>query len=507
MERLKQHVRCLPFVPLEFGEIIGDLSGRREAGEVDQVRYLSAYLQAEDSRARTLILEKPYVDRHFMEEFRGYYAASLRAPPAHTARVHVFSESISREKLEGWLESEERGVREKAREKLQGCYLGFIVIRPLPDAPIGRTILAPYRSCESRRFATLQKYRVHLLGFELSVDGVPFQQQEQAVGACATTALWSALASSARATGQRAPTPYGVTEAATRHVLNDRQFPARGGLELQQLLAAIRASGFAPSVLKASEDYALFSHSIKCYLTSGIPVVLLLHEDSGFHAVTAVGYREPDGADVDEFSHCDESTGLRISTPGFARVYVHEDRLGPYARMLWDAPDGQESDCPGLRHLRFASSDYGYEEGPMTVYAAVVPLYPKLRLTPGGLLRIVCQMMPFMRSVFTPERCLEMKVELRFVLGGDYLGELLELGLEEPGRIARFVMEASLPRYLGVIRFFIGDEMVADVLCDTTDIFRAKPLFENVLAVIPVQASYEDSFQNFAKKWLPVCSA
>ena len=57
---------------------------------------------------------------------------------------------------------------------------------------------------------------VHLMGLELEARGLPFQQQEQAVGACATTAIWSALSRVARADGNRAPTPFSVTQAPVR---------------------------------------------------------------------------------------------------------------------------------------------------------------------------------------------------------------------------------------------------------------------------------------------------
>ena len=84
-------------------------------------------------------------------------------------------------------------------------------------------------------------YDVHLAGLRLRVRGIPFQQQEQAVGACATTAIWSALARVMRSDGGRAPTPFAVTEAATKHYVSDRAFPAAAGLEPRQILEAALA--------------------------------------------------------------------------------------------------------------------------------------------------------------------------------------------------------------------------------------------------------------------------
>src|SRR6185436_2293593 len=92
-----------------------------------------------------------------------------------------------------------------------------------------------------------------LAGIPLRVRGVPFQQQEVAVGACATTAIWSALSSAARATGIRGPTPFEVTEAANRHRSVDRPYPAESGLDLGQIVPAIRGLGFVPYAIRAED--------------------------------------------------------------------------------------------------------------------------------------------------------------------------------------------------------------------------------------------------------------
>jgi hypothetical protein len=385
------------------------------------------------------------------------------------------------------------------RRRLREAFRGFIVIRPLPAAPIGRTVVATYADRPARNFETLQTNNAHLLGFELSVQAVPFQQQEEAVGACATTAVWSALASVARATGHRAPTPYAVTEAATRHVLNDRQLPAQSGLDLQQLLAAIRECGFAPHVMKASDNFEAFSHALKCYLASGIPVVLLLHEPSGYHAVTAVGFRSPD----DEYSAPDivyETGKVQLKTSGLVRLYVHEDRLGPYSRMAWEPP--AEDKVPTLRHLPFNDSRYTYDTQPMKVWAAIAPLYPKLRLTPRGLLRVASETLPLMRTIVGAELRDSLRVDLQFALSGDYQRELLRLGVDDPARVAKFVSTAALPRYVGRVRFFVGDAALGDVICDTTDIFREQPKYGSILALFPFVSSCVEAFEKFSARWL-----
>lgn len=502
-------LRCVPFDPHAFEDEVFKACG----GETDsqQVRYLAGYLGVHGLRAKTILVEHPYVDRHYIEEYGRYYASAFQAPLASTVRLHVFAETLTDATLRDWITEAAQGSehRKAVQGRLQASYIGFVVVRPLPSAPIGRTVLAAYVDKGARRFTT-QAHRVHLMGLELIVNGVPFQQQEVAVGACATTAMWSALTITSRATGRRGPTPYQLTEAATRHVLTDRHIPADGGLDVQQILAAVRDCGFAPLLMKASDNFAAFTHAIKCYLASGIPMVLLLHEHGGYHAVTAVGFRSPDDEhDVPPVVYRDHTAV--IPTTGLTRLYVHDDRLGPYARMIWSLPTSTQTDfasldlgddAPTLIHERDPQASYEYGREPMTVYAAIVPLYPKLRLTPRGLLKVAAETFPLMRMLVGVEARDRLQVEMRFVLSGDYLGELLSAKLDDPVRAATFVREAALPRYVGVLRFFVDGGAIGDVVCDTTDIHRDWPKYGSILALVPFLAKYEAGFAAFAQKWL-----
>lgn len=471
---------------------------------IDQVGYLDRYLRSSAIGAKTLVVEHPYTDRHYLEEYQRYYASSLRAPPARTTRVHVFAIALDDDTL---IELNRRSAtgadaRAEVQQKLQRAYRGFIVLRPLAAAPIGRTVLAPFSGIESRVFRCARAHYSHLLGLELEVESVPFQQQETAVGACATTAIWSALASASRATGQRGPTPYAITEGATRHVATDRQLPAQGGLELSQVVSSVRSQGFAPYVMKAADNYEVFTHSLKCFLSSGIPVVLLVYDEdfNGYHAMTAVGYRRSDEEHLSPPLAYSEGPA-ELTTAGLSRIYVHEDRLGPYARMSLSAPD-EEHDSPSLKHLHFNTSLHQDSE-PMRVHSAVVPIYRKLRLTPRGLLQVAAEIYPMMRRTF-PKDMERLRVDLWFAMNGEYTEQLLSRGREGSELIARFVRDTPLPRYVGIVRFSLDKHELIDVVCDTTDIYRARPRYSSILALLALTPECVESceiyFSNYVNR-------
>ena len=159
------------------------------------------------------------------------------------------------------------------------------------------------------------------------------------MGACATTAIWSAMSRVVRADGGRAPTPYAVTQAATRHYLRDRALPAVSGLELAQLTAAVHEFGYAPYVLKPANEYATFLLSLKSYLLSGIPAVLVIEDAKGeYHAVAASGYRLGDDEEpADDIRVSFPDQGGELRSRGINRLYVHDDLHGfrcPTTRRL-----------------------------------------------------------------------------------------------------------------------------------------------------------------------------
>ena len=154
----------------------------------DQVRYLLGYLGR--LQAKTIVVEKKYIDRDFLEDFAGYYVRCFADYPRTCARLHFFDTSVSREAFDSVLQGTPQEV---SIEDLRKSYLGFIVVKPLPETIVGRTCLKTYGNADGkhREYPTTQRCTAHLFGIDLEVWSVDFQEQDQVVAACATSALWS----------------------------------------------------------------------------------------------------------------------------------------------------------------------------------------------------------------------------------------------------------------------------------------------------------------------------
>src|SRR5208337_4287027 len=94
----------------------------------------------EEIGAKTILVEVDYVDRDYLEDVAGYYVLCFRDYPRKCRRLHFFS---SRFKQKDFLDLL-IGNRPGFAQELQKCYLGFIVVKPLPATFVGRTCRKTY---------------------------------------------------------------------------------------------------------------------------------------------------------------------------------------------------------------------------------------------------------------------------------------------------------------------------------------------------------------------------
>lgn len=426
-----------------------------------QLTYLSTYL--EQIRCATVIIEQHYVDRDYVEDFAIFYARSLRAYPPYSQRMHFFSESFDETKWRELLVRANRGQAENVRQWLQDAYLGFSVIRPLPGSPLGRTVVATFgpKATEGRRreFGGSRNYTVHLGGFELHVEGLAFQQQDQGVSACATIALWSAIHRVAPMEGLPAMTPAQITEAASRYYLpGGRSLPSEG-LNVNQLCEAIRAGGLSPVVIPATSP-EVDRAQLLGYMRSGLAPILAaktLSTREG-HAVCAVGVKI--GAVK---PRTNMSLAYRDGATALEGLYLHDDRLGPCVSAdIYNHTDEPSMSIKTALRIRWPGSKD--EEDHLLLGAIVVPVPAKIRLT-----------VTRMRTVGFPIAnaaglLLERTVDLdyRYVLASSYRARAFEFDLTDDGAYS-LAHGLVLSRYIGLIELSDSEGPLLDILLDSTE--------------------------------------
>jgi hypothetical protein len=267
--------------------------------------------------ARSYLIESRYIDRDYSSDYRRFYAQTFRTYGRHCKRVHFFATEIS-----AILSSASWSERVAALQQTsRRSYCGFCVVRPLPGAPIGRTVLAAKGPTEADLESVVTcraSVRANLLGAELDVIGTSFMQQDARVGACAQVAIWTGARhlhqryrynwlSVADITRLAAPTT--AEEAASLPAGSDF-------LTSERMIRAINEMGFQPLCFEDKDIGA----AILPYVESGLPVILgLRHKDSLGHAVTVIGR---------VFARQEHPTSDAIDyVPAFI---AHDDQAGPY---------------------------------------------------------------------------------------------------------------------------------------------------------------------------------
>jgi hypothetical protein len=303
--------------------------------------YFQEYFQA--LGAATIVVERNYTDRDYLEDYAAYYDRCFQDYSRRTQRLHFFKVAFGLAQFEATLVDPILGIGEQA---LRDAYLGFVVVKPLPQTVVGRTCLTTYPTDGGRRqFPSLRTYPVNLFGLPLEVNSLAFQEQDTVVAACATSALWSCFQGTGKLFQHEIPPPVEITNWAGDHMPENlltasaRAFP-NAGLTGTQMAHAVRRVGLEPFVVGANTRYSL-NGVMYAYLRGKIPSILACKLISGLgkpnssvlggHAIALTGFSLGDPL-APGFG----STGFILRSTRINKIYGHDDQVGPFARMVWD---------------------------------------------------------------------------------------------------------------------------------------------------------------------------
>jgi hypothetical protein len=290
-----------------------------------------------------MIIEDSYTDRYYLEDYTAYYARCFSDYPKTCSRVHFFSEDFDEQDFLGNLVN----LNKEFIEKIQSSYLGYVVIKPLPNAFLGGIYLKPYPGiCNSQSHKIIKReHSVTLAGISLKVRTVAFTEQDEVVSACATSALWSYLSAYDNYISMSLPSPSAITQSATgENIDGSRNFPSEG-LTDTQILRSIKHFGYEPIQISIGKskfpqhDSDLLSEYIYAYVNNDIPVLMAgiiyqrsdsgdYYKQSGNHLVCILGYH------LGEIKTKQSEELVYINANSIDKYYVHDDRVGPYARFI-----------------------------------------------------------------------------------------------------------------------------------------------------------------------------
>lgn len=455
--------------------------------------------------ARTLVTEWPYISQSYLEDYANYYARCFVPYDRDCKRVHFFGKSFSKSKLLAALIDDASDI--------WLSYLGYIVVKPIP-APLGATLLRPYPPGheQAREYPVKRHYRVNVLGKELRIETLIWQQQDSNVSVCATTALWMAFHKTAFMFQTPLPSPYRITESAGNLFTSDgRSFPNQG-LDTYQILKSIESLGLVSELrnqffhpedriplppAKRIQQLREAKAFIYAYLRLGLPVLISVDFAIGAHLVVATGYRKPaadyaysEGLEAVEKEEADELTEADASSDnddkpdnedeanteevryvarysdGITKLYVHDDGVGPYSRFGFDEvrglvvtgwPDDEEEDGNERAHL----------------FELIAPLTADVRIRYEQVYDQVAELTYLFRNFraayAAPTDTAPVVWDIYLQYSNAHKQEVLQSTAGTPAQRQRLATRL-LPKYIWVARALFKNEPLMELVFDATDL-------------------------------------
>ncbi len=471
----------------------------RDARDKDQLRYLYQYL--DELGCKSILVENEYVDHDFLDDYASYYAKCFCPYLRFCRRAHFWTIDI--EKL-GIEETFLKRDPEKIKT-VKNSYLGFIVIRPLPNAVVGRTVLERWDAAnDPRKIRCVRPYDLSIFGLPFSIKSLAFQEQDTVLAACATTALWTCFQQTAHVFHTRIRTPSEITRSATMYIQTSRPIPSHG-LSSEQVCYAISNNGLVPELYKVNINTPINS-LIYSYVSADIPVFLgyLFEDTGGRHAVAVCGYRIEDSICHDR-EVLDKELDLNLVGRRLSEIYVHDDGLGPFSRLKCESSDspswGGIFNRKGKENPRIFVRETDFDPNKTKTCipdVIIVPVYHKIRLRFSDLLGVTGKLDKYLRALginITDESNpygIEWTIRL-FDL--KHLKEkLLQVHCTSDKKRAQLLLE-NQAKYLWACAASLYGKRMFTLIADATDIERSF-YFCNVVFHIPgIRENIEESIR------------
>ncbi|MGO9122599.1 MAG: hypothetical protein ACLQPD_33910 [Desulfomonilaceae bacterium] len=303
--------------------------------------------------------------------------------------MHFFDAHFTKDQFHAFLAGDQELI---TPSYLQSHYLGFMVIKPLPVAVIGKTCLRTYPDDgERRHFPISREYEAHLFGIKLTVNTLAFQQQDSVVAACASSALWAVFQGTGTLFHHHIPSPVEITRMALANTQSEARTLPNPGLYPAEIGCVIRSVGLEPFPIEAKDEFNL-KGNLYSYLKGKIPLFMEVslqgvmdderHYEIGSHAVAVTGYSLGNASPVPH-----PEGGFLLRATRIDKIYAHDDQIGPHARMEFngDSKEVINDDNEEFSRPYLTTSWHGNRTDTRAVRAEpiliLVPLYHKIRIS------------------------------------------------------------------------------------------------------------------------------
>jgi hypothetical protein len=450
------------------------------------------YLSERGLSAKFAVIENDYISKDYLDSYRDYYASCFFPIERNCQRIHFFKADCDTNAFQkSLINAILNNDTDTAANFWEKGYLGFIVVKPIPQFSIGFTALKHYNYDidgslykGSRNFWGVRKYDFNIFGQTISFETLPFQEQDTNLAACASIAIWIMLQIPSANNFIRLKSPGQITNDADL-IANDgnRLFP-NDGLVVNQMCTAITKSGLVTEYEEigyyrevntnsgVKEEYFfndfLLKLLVRAYSSLQIPLILCIEvpekDDDGEisfegHAVAICGHEEADNQILDNDIQ-------KMKTIFFAerikKLYVHDDDFGPFARM--------EFKDDGLASAWGTNLETGvYDKAmPCRPESLIVSLYPEIRVRYSTVHNVVLIFDTIFKLSLdhTPLFEWDIRLQKHDKWKEEFKAAAIQNNLSDNYKLK--VLTTQLPKYVWVANCKKEDTIICEILFDTT---------------------------------------
>ena len=417
--------------------------------------YLCKYLaETGGIGAKTIVIENKYLSKSYLIDYSNFYSTCFNHYERFCKRVHFFSDDFNKRKFTALIKNPGSKL-----SKIWDGYLGYIVIKPLPKVLIGATVLKTYQSTsiDKRYFPATKKYKVNIFGKELTIKSLAFQEQDTVVGACASSALWSAFNKTSQLFQTPLPSPSDITKSAKNLFYNSGRTYPNHELDHYQIGNAVDSIGLV-SELRNSRNFSVATY-LKAFIYSynkiGLPVLLGIKLPAlGGHLITITGFREENPTAYVR------TADMALKADSIEKFYAHDDQVGPFTRLKIESSGKIET----------AWIDKGTGTNIIADFSSVfVPIFNKIRLTFENIYSIV-RLIDFYFYTSLPATNIYWDIYLDF--SNNYKMHVQEAQNISSSQKYKILIE-PLPKYIWIAKGLVIDECVIELIFDATEIDTA----------------------------------
>lgn len=346
------------------------------------IKLINSFFEKQSSI--TFGIETYYIDREYRDSYYSHYSEWHLETSRYCWRLVLFSGNVCNL-------LDEISLNKNAVQKLQKRIMGTIVIRPIKNASIGRTLIDPYYLL-SEVCVRRSKYRIYYSGIKFTIRAFPFSMQDRVTTSCAEVTLLNILDYySNQYTDYQFLLPSQINNIIKKSHY-DRVLPT-SGLSYQNISRVLYKTGFSPKLyfVGMNVDSDKIRRLLSYYVESGMPVAIGIDNGNSYgHSIICIGHGKCDTsfakikANQETIELPNKKIVLANSIYSYNNFIVQDDARLPYHSII-----NKENDY----------FKYPEDIGEFRLKCLVAPLYRRMYMDAQ---RAETTIMNILTSIFSP---------------------------------------------------------------------------------------------------------